>query len=96
MAIGRMSFLDLSPEKRAQAAAAAISRLKTQLDNPFLTAEQTKFLQEKITQISHWEQGLVYTPKSKAGEEKEAPVSPPTEDIPVDLVDWYDEEQSDV
>jgi hypothetical protein len=65
MGVGHLTYLDLSPEQRQQAAGRARERLRSHLANPFMTADQAKLLQEQAEKIDRWEAGLlpVETPR---------------------------------
>lgn len=59
MAIKHFSYLDLSQERRAEAARTARDQIMIALKNPFLKAEQQEALYERMTHLGRWERGEV-------------------------------------
>jgi hypothetical protein len=57
MAVGHVTYLDLSPEQRRQAAKAVREKVRAALANPFLTNEQKSALTYQLERITHWEHG---------------------------------------
>ena len=61
MALGRVTYLDLTEEQRREGAARAKARLKAMLANPALTEEQRVSLQDQMTRLRMWEAGTLPT-----------------------------------
>ena len=57
MAVRTLSYLDLTPEQRSQAATRLRDTLRGQLGNPFLSAEQRSVVQYQVDRITQWENG---------------------------------------
>jgi len=53
--IRTMTYRDLTPERRAQAARKTREKLLGLLNNPFLTVEQRKAVYDKIGLVGRWE-----------------------------------------
>lgn len=68
MAIGRLTYLDLDPERRREAASTSRRRLAQLLDNPFLNQRQIKFLSDQLHHIEAWENGTIAEPPSPIDE----------------------------
>ena len=49
--LGHLNYLDISPEKRAEAAAKARDQLRAAIMNPAITAEQRADLQARLTKL---------------------------------------------
>jgi len=61
MALGRVTYLDLTPEQRREGAAKARSKLKALLANPMLTADQRAALRIRVDELRLWEAGTLHT-----------------------------------
>ena len=59
MAIGHLSYTDLSAEQRAEAANKIRTQLRAQLHNPALTVEQRAQIQERMLHLDHWAAGAL-------------------------------------
>ena len=57
MAIGSLSFLDLTLEQRRASADLARQRFRDAMLNPTLTPEQIQVLQDAIAKMDRWEAG---------------------------------------
>ncbi len=66
MTVKHRTYLDLSDEQRRVAANDARSRLRTHLTNPFITGDQTAFIQSRLAEIDKWERGEVEVGPIKA------------------------------
>lgn len=60
MALGRITYLDLTPEQRREGAARARARLKTLLANPSLTPDQRAALRSRLDELRMWEAGELH------------------------------------
>lgn len=63
MAARSLSYLDITPEQRREAAARTKSQLRSLLANPANTMEQRALLQARIAHLSQWEAGLLDAPE---------------------------------
>jgi hypothetical protein len=59
MAIQHVTYLDLTPEQRRDAAKTARTRLQTMISNPFLQPDQVKYLHDQMERLVQWERGEV-------------------------------------
>ena len=57
--LGHLNYLDISPEKRAEAAAKARDQLRAAIMNPAITAEQRADLQARLTRLNQWAAGTL-------------------------------------
>lgn len=60
MAVQHLTYLDIPPSQRREAAAAARKRLHEHLSNPFLSPEQARTAHEKLTALDRWEAGQIH------------------------------------
>jgi hypothetical protein len=68
MAIKHLTYLDIDPAKRSEAAEEARKRLRAHLSSPFTTADTASQIQAQIAKIDAWEHGQVpAAPAPKAG-----------------------------
>jgi hypothetical protein len=106
MAVGHLTYMDLSEHQRRTGASHAREKLRGLLANPFLTPEQLKALHTQMAQIDAWEAGtLAVDPKPKNALRQLASQVPlkallppaPVSEAPVSgggypvSVDWEDE-----
>ena len=59
MSVGRLTYLDLTPGQRTEAAKAARQRVRTAMANPLLTPDQQVALQAHLRLIDNWESGRI-------------------------------------
>lgn len=59
MGVKHMTYLDLSPEQRREAANEARARLQTHLSNPTLSVEQQAVIMKQLTDLDRWEAGTI-------------------------------------
>lgn len=59
MAIGRLSYLDLTREQRQEAALGARKKLQEVMAHPFMPAEHLQLMQERLLQVDRWEAGTL-------------------------------------
>lgn len=59
MAIGRISYLQISREKRREAALPSRRRLQERLSDPTLTVEQRATLVAQLEHLAAWEAGTL-------------------------------------
>ncbi len=64
MAIGHLSYLDLTPEQRHEGAKAARERVRQLLANPFLSQDQRQILADRLSHIDAWERCQLHAPAS--------------------------------
>jgi hypothetical protein len=57
MAVGHLTYLDLTPDQRQEGARAAREQVRKLMANPFLTADQQKILSDRVMHIDKWENG---------------------------------------
>jgi hypothetical protein len=57
MAVGHLTYLDLTPAQRKVAAQRVREQVRTALANPFLTADQRGTLILQVDRITRWERG---------------------------------------
>lgn len=62
MALGRITYLDLTEEQRREGAARSRAQIKALLSNPALTADQRKALQDRLAHLRLWEAGKLPGP----------------------------------
>lgn len=79
MAVGHLTYLQLSPAQRKIAAARVREHVRTALANPFLTADQKATLVLQVDRITRWEQGRL-----ALGEPYVAVVSTPADEPAVE------------
>lgn len=76
MAVGHITYLDLSLEQRRMAAARVREQIRAALANPFLDPGQRTILTAQIDRITAWERGTLAigapfaTPVAPSGDEK--------------------------
>lgn len=61
MALGRVTYLDLTPEQRREGSVKARTRLKALLSNPMLTPDQRAALRVRMDELRLWEAGTLHT-----------------------------------
>ena len=59
MAVGHLTYLDLSLEQRRVAATRVREQIRNALANPFLAADQRAILTSQIDRITAWERGTL-------------------------------------
>ncbi len=59
MAVGHVSYLDLTAEQRKLAANRVREQIRQAMANPFLSPEQRAILVAHVDHITKWERGLL-------------------------------------
>lgn len=59
MSVKHMSYLDLSPQQRREAAATRRTHLKAMLANPIMDQLQAKVIMRQLQVLAAWEAGTI-------------------------------------
>lgn len=65
MSVKHLTYLNLSPEQRREAAAKRRAQLKAMLANPLMEARQVAVVHEQLRMLAAWEAGTVKIEGSK-------------------------------
>lgn len=57
--VKHLTYLDLTPEQRMQAANEARAKIRVLLANPFITEDQAFHLSQQLARLNHWERGTL-------------------------------------
>jgi hypothetical protein len=81
MAVGHLTYKDLTPEQRREGAKAQREQLRQLMANPFLASEQLQALSERLAHIDKWEMGHLEVGK-KPGQQPALPASEAAPSLP--------------